>query len=278
MQVGTIVWVAPGLEPAEPGDHYPNLRAETLDQEIAWARAFGFTGLQVGWRADPTLGPDAIAKACQRNGIEVVALSAYTDLLSPEHNWPCPDLAAVKQMIATAPALGTDTVVTWGGFGDADNAAQRQVVHAALAEAADCAAEHGVKIAIELYDNCVVGTVDQINALACGLGSDAIGVMMDPPNTMAEADLLDLPGYYARLMGAAGKRLFRAHAKDVLFEGGQRSLPGPGQGQQDYVAYIRALAAAGFDGHLIVEHVNRETVGPARDYVAAKIKEALGDR
>ena len=276
MELGTVVWLANGLDAAEPGAHYPNLRAEALREEIAWARDFGFTGLQVGWRGEAPVEPAAVADAFARERVKVVAASAYTDFLSPQHNWPCKDLAAVREMIAAAPVLGTDTVVTWGGFGDAADEDNRARVRSALADAAQCAEEHRVKIAIELYDNCVVGTVEQINALGLELGSDAIGVMMDPPNTMKESDLADLPAYYARLMEGAGKRLFRAHAKDVAFEEGERKLPGPGQGVQDYVAYIHALAAAGFDGHLLVEHVNRETVGPARDYVARKIEEALG--
>lgn len=276
MELGTVVWLAKGLDAGEAGAHYPNLRVETLREEIAWAREFGFTGLQIGWRGEAPAEPAAVADAFRQEGVEIVAASAYTDFLSSEHSWPCKDLAEVKQMIAAAAEMRTDTVVTWGGFGDSTNRESRQAVRSALSEAADVAEEQDVKIAIELYDNCVYGTVDEICRLASDLGTPAIGVMMDPPNTMKESDLDDLPEYYARIINGAGARLFRVHAKDVLFEGGERKLPGPGQGQQDYVAYIRALAAAGFDGCLLIEHVNRETVGPARDYVAAKIAEALG--
>ena len=276
MELGTVVWLVKDLDAGEPGAHYPNLRVEALREEIAWAREFGFTGLQIGWRGEAPVEPVAIADVFGQEGVEIVAASAYTDFLSAEHSWPCKDLAAVKQMIAAAADMGTDTVVTWGGFGESTNRESRQVVRAALSEAADVAEEQGVKIAIELYDQCVYGTVEEICRLASDLGTPALGVMMDPPNTMKESDLDDLPEYYARIINGAGTRLFRAHAKDVLFEGGERKLPGPGQGQQDYVAYIRTLADAGFDGHLLIEHVNRETVGPARDFVAAKMAEALG--
>jgi len=276
MELGTVVWIANGLEPAAPGAHYPNLRAETLRDEIAWARDFGFSGLQIGWRGEAPLEPAEIVKTFAQERVEIVAGSAYTDFLSAQHNWPCKDLAAVKEMIAATAALGTDVAVTWGGFGDPSDEHNQQVVRDALAEAARCAEQHRVKLALELYDQCVYGTVESITALADELGTDAIGVMMDPPNTMKESDVADLPAYYARLMQITGKRLFAAHAKGVAFEDGQRKLPGPHEGVQDYVAYIRALAAAGFDGHLLVEHVTRETVGPARDFVAAKIEEALG--
>lgn len=276
MELGTVVWLAKGLDAAEPGAHYPNLRVEALREELAWARNLGFTGLQLGWRGEPPLDPAAIAGAFRMEGVKTVALSAYTDFLDARHSWPCKDLAAVEEMIALAAAVGTDTVITWGGFGDSTDENARQRVVSAIAEAARCAEQHGIKIALELYDNCVIGTVEDIRRLANEIGSAAIGVMMDPPNTMKESDLGDLSGYYGRLMNGAGERLFGAHAKDVLFAEGRRTLPGPGQGSQDYVAYVRALAAAGFDGHLIVEHVNRETVEPASEYVAGKIEEALG--
>ncbi len=275
MKIGTVVTLARGLDEAPPGAHYPQLRVEALAEEVAWAREFGFGGLQIGWRGAPPAEPEEIAAAFGAEGVEVIALSAYTDLLGAEHNWPCKDLAAVKDMIALARPLGTDLIVTWGGFGDPSDPEDVRVVHSALAEEAACAGEHDVRIAIELYDRCVVGTVEQVNAAREALDTDALGVMMDPPNTMQEADLADLPGYYHRLMDAAGPWLFGAHAKDVLFEAGERKLPGPGEGAQDYVAYIRALAEAGYDGYLAIEHVNRDTVGPARDYVAAKLAEAL---
>ncbi|MDP6360541.1 MAG: hypothetical protein QF473_35845, partial [Planctomycetota bacterium] len=63
-----------------------------------------------------------------------------------------------------------------------------------------------------------------------------------------------------------------------LFENGQRKLPGPGEGQQDYIAFIRTLADVEFDGHLLIEHVSRATVEAARDFVADKIQEALEGR
>lgn len=275
MELGTIVWLCRGLDEAGPGDHYSSLRVESLRPELAWARGFGFTGLQLGWRGELPLEPEAIVKAFADEGVEMVALSAYTDFLSAEHNWPCKDVAAVKEMIAVAEAMGIDAIVTWGGFGDPTDPQNQERVHADLEEVVRCAEQHGVKVALELYDNCVVGTVEDVNSLADNLGTEALGVMMDPPNTMKESDLSDLPGYYNRLMKDSGERLFRAHAKGVLFEDGARKLPGPGEGQQDYVAYIRALAGIGFDGHLIIEHVTRETVGPARDFVAAKLEEAL---
>jgi len=276
MELGTIVWIASDLDESMPGAHYSALRAETLAEEIAWARDFGFTGLQLGWRGELTRDPKEIADVCRAAGVEMVALSAYTDFLNPEHNWPCRDAAAVEDMVEVAGVMGIDTIVTWGGFGSSSDEEARRRVRVDLAGIVGCAEDLGVKVALELYDNCVFGTVEQVNQLADELGTSALGVMMDPPNTMKESDLSDLPGYYGRIIKGSGNRLFAAHAKDVLFQDGQRRLPGPGEGQQDYVAYIRALADAGFDGHLIIEHVTKESVGPARDFVAAKMKEALG--
>ena len=278
MKLGAVVQIVEGLVEGEPGAHYPALRAETLQDEIAWARDFGFPGLQVSWSGSLSVAPEQIADLCRKEEVEVTALSAYTDFLSPEHNWPCRDLMEVKQRITDASAMGVDTIVTWGGFGDSANEKNRQQVRADLTDAVRFAEKHNIKVALELYDNCVVGTVEDIVDLAEGLESHALGIMMDPPNTMKESDLTDLPGYYARLIQDAGDRMFGVHAKGVLFENGQRKLPGPGEGQQDYVAFIRVLTDAEFDGHLLIEHVSRGTVEAARDFVAGKIEEALEGR
>jgi len=276
MELASFVTVTAGLPAGQPGEHYPSLRAESLDREVAWALEFGFTGLQLGWKGAPPLEPAEMAQVVAEQGVKMVALSAYTDFFSTQHNWPCRDKSEVLDRIAAARSMGIDTIVTWGGFGDSSDPQARQRVRADLAEVVRCAENHRVKVALELYDRCVFGTVEDICQLADQLGTPMLGVMMDPPNTMKEGDLTDLAGYYGRIIQGAGRRMFAVHAKDVLFEGGQRKLPGPGQGSQDYVAFIRALAAAGFDGHLVIEHVNRQTVGPARDYVARKLKEALG--
>lgn len=278
MKLSTVVVIRSGLEPAEPGAHYPNLRAESLASELAWAREFGFEGLQIGWSGAPPLPAEEMAAIFAAQDMEVAALSAYTDLLSDEHTWMCAGLDDVKEMIALAPTLGTDVAVTWGGFSADSDARERSIVYEALAEEVAVAEEHGVRVALEMYDQCVVGTVEQVAEAGEVIGTDALGVMMDPPNTMTEADLDDLPGYYHRIMTVPGAPIFGAHAKDVRFEGGERTLPGPGQGQQEYVAYLRTLAKTGYDGFLSIEHVKRDEVEAARDFVAAKMAETLQDQ
>ncbi len=277
MKMSAVVVIRPGLEQAEPGAHFPSLRVESLQSEVAWAAEFGFEGLQVGWPGPPPVPVEEMAAVFRGEGVAVAAVSAYTDLLSDEHNWVCADLDEVKETIGLAPVLGAEVAVTWGGFGDSAQAESRRVVYEALAEEAAVAEEHGVRVAIELYDQCVVGTVEEVARAAEIIGTGALGVMMDPPNTMTEADLADLPGYYRRIMTVPGAPIFAAHAKDVLFEDGVRKLPGPGQGQQDYVAYLRALAAAGYDGFLSIEHIKRDEAEAARDFVASKMAQALSD-
>ncbi len=277
MKLSAVVVIRSGLEPAEPGAHFPSLSAESLAPELAWAREFGFEGLQIGWPGQPPLPVEEMAAIFEAQDVAVAAVSAYTDLLTEQHNWMCAGLAEVKEIIALAPALGTDVAVTWGGFGSATDAEQRRIVYRGLAEETAVAEECGVRVAIELYDQCVVGTVEQVAEAAGIIGTRALGVLMDPPNTMTEADLDDLPGYYHRIMNVPGAPVFAAHAKDVRFDRGVRTLPGPGQGRQDYVAYLRALAEVGYDGFLSVEHTKRDQAEAARDFVAGKIAEALGE-
>ena len=277
MKLSAVVVIRSDLEASEPGTHFPNLRAESLGAEVAWAREFGFEGLQIGWHGSPPLPVEEMAAIFRAEGMAVAALSAYTDLLSDGHPWVCATLSDVKERIAMAPVFGTDVAVTWGGFGDPSDPEQRRIVYDALSEEVAVAEDCGVRVAIELYDQCVVGTVEQVGEAARSIGTEALGVVMDPPNTMTEADLADLPDYYDRVMHAPNAPVFAAHAKDVLFTDGVRSLPGPGEGRQDYVAYLRALADIGYDGFLSIEHIKRDQAKNARDFVAGKMAEALGD-
>jgi len=90
---------------------------------------------------------------------------------------------------------------------------------------------------------------------------------MDPPNVMQLKDLNRQEEYLEETIVPFAKHIVLAHAKDVLFQNQNRGLPGAGEGQMDYPAYIRTLRKINYDYFLVVEHVSAATVEAARRHV-----------
>jgi sugar phosphate isomerase/epimerase len=233
----------------------------------------GFEGVQLmidQWNAtDLNLTDDEYAEIKRKfyaGGLQIVALCGYVDFLDGD---PSVRVEQVKKALQAAPKVGAKIVITWGGFKkpgmDIENA--RKQVTEMLGQIMPTAVENNVYLAIELYDLCVIGTPKEIVSAIKTLKTDNLKIIMDPPNVFKVSDLGRIPKAIDEIVDSAEGNIILAHAKDMLFKGGNRELPHAGAGQMDYPAYIRALKRIGYDYFLIVEHVSPETIESARDFV-----------
>jgi len=155
-----------------------------------------------------------------------------------------------------------------------DIKAARKQVMGMLSEIMPVAAENDVYLAIELYDQCVIGTPREIVEAISILKTGNLKVLMDPPNVFKESDLNRVGKAISEIVDSAEGNIILAHAKDMLFKDGNRELPYAGAGQMDYPAYVNALSRVGYDSFLVVEHVSPETIETAKEYVLAALKSA----
>jgi len=233
----------------------------------------GFEGVQLmidQWNAtDLSLTDDEYTEIKRKfyvGGLQIVALSGYVDFLDGN---PSVRVEQVKKALTAAPKVGAKIVVTWGGFKkpgmDIENA--RKQVTEMLGQIMPTAVENNVYLAIELYDQCVIGTPKEIVSAIKTLKTDNLKIIMDPPNVFKASDLGRIPKAIDEIVDSAEGNIILAHAKDMLFKDGNRELPHAGAGQMDYPAYIRALGRVGYDYFLVVEHVSAGTIESARDFV-----------
>jgi len=250
----------------------------TPNDNLKKLKAMGFEGVQLmlgQWNAtDLNVSDDEYAEIktkFQDEGLEIAALSGYVDFLDGE---PATRVNEVKRALSAAPKLGTKIVITWGGFKKPgmDIEAARKRVMGMLSEIMPVAAENDVYLAIELYDQCVVGTPKEIAEAISILKTDNLKVLMDPPNVFKESDLNRVGEAINDIVDSAKGNIILAHAKDMLFKDGNRELPYAGAGQMDYPAYVNALKRVGYDSFLVVEHVSPETIETAKEHVLATLK------
>ncbi|MBM4086860.1 MAG: sugar phosphate isomerase/epimerase [Planctomycetes bacterium] len=118
----------------------------------------------------------------------------------------------------------------------------------------------------------MVGTTEEILCAIESIGSDNLVAVLDPPNTMKPSDLKRQGDYMDELAERLVDCAVLAHAKDVLFRDDQRTFPAAGQGQMDYEAYLRSLRKMSYESYLVIEHVNADTLLPARKHIEDAMK------
>jgi sugar phosphate isomerase/epimerase len=242
-------------------------------------RDMGFEGVQLmldQWNATDLNYTDEeydeIKRKFYAGGLQIVALCGYVDFLDGD---PSLRVEQVKKALIAAPKVGAKIVITWGGFKkpDMDIESARKQVTEMLAQVMPTAVENNVYLAIEMYDQCVIGTPKEIVNTIKALNTNNLMIVMDPPNVFKASDLGRIPKAIDEIVDSAAGNIILAHAKDMLFKDGNRELPHAGAGQMDYHAYMSALKRIGYDYFLVVEHVSPETIEFARDYVLSALSQ-----
>ncbi|MBM4079380.1 MAG: sugar phosphate isomerase/epimerase [Planctomycetes bacterium] len=262
------------VHPEDADVQFPNVSLDKLAAEAKRLRLRGFQAVQLGFNTElltEDLCADVSTQLAQAR-LSVVAVSGYTDLIDPDEQVRERNAAYLERIIDLAPLFDTDIVVTWGGFKHKGMKRPWDEMMEATADIISAAEINGVMLAFELYDERVVGTTEEILCAIESIGSDNLVAVLDPPNTMKPSDLKRQGDYMDELAERLVDCAVLAHAKDVLFRDDQRTFPAAGQGQMDYEAYLRSLRKMSYESYLVVEHVNADTLLPARKHIEDAMK------
>ena len=222
------------------------------------------------------------------HGASISALSCHGNPLHPDPARAQAAQEVARQTILLAEALGVATVVDFSGCpGDSATAKAPnwvtcawppeflevldwqwdQVVAPYWTRQARFAADHGVRIAIEMHPGFVVYSPETLLRLRALTGS-AVGANLDPSHFFWQG--ID-PLAAAAVLGEA---IYHVHAKDTLMQpanlartgvldtrghhqGDQRGWTfrtcGDGHDEAWWRAFVAALGAAGYDGVLSIE-------------------------
>jgi len=246
-----------------------------IDVAVAHCARLGFDGLELtvipGWSTDAaTL--DAAARRRIRtlyrdHDLALGGLCANTPLLDPEPERQAENLARFRgyldlaaELQSPSDPLGVST--TSGGEPAAWEAVKERLVDR-LGELADHARRAGVLVTIEPHVGAALHRPEQALWLLDQVRSPALRLHFDVSHFNVQG--LDMEVVVAALASHSA----HTHVKDERGLAPNHEFLIPGEGDMDYVRYLRAMDRAAYTGHIVVEISLMVQRRPSYDPLAA---------
>jgi sugar phosphate isomerase/epimerase len=264
-----------------------------LEEAAKKIKADGFSavaleGVFADVRFDP-LAPDwsaadKITRCLERNGIKVVGLYGYYNVVAPNPQTRQRGEQRMQFLIENWKRLGSNNISTetgslnpqseWSDSPENATEAAYQQCRASLEKFAKLAEKTGAVISIEPYWKNVISSAERTERLFHDIQSPGLKLVMDPCNYFRKAELAQMQPMLKDIFQRVGKQTVIAHAKDVkaAANADDTELPYAGKGVLDYPLYLRLLAQLDREIYLAVEHLTLPDVPAARDYVLAQFE------
>jgi sugar phosphate isomerase/epimerase len=236
-----------------------------------------FNPLEPEWAA-----ADKIVKALERNGLEIVGLFGYYNIVDPDLSRRRIGEARLDALLSSGKRLGCSLVSTETGTFNShsewedspENHTERAYLQCrdALARHARLAEKHGAVISIEAYYRNVIGTIDRAERLFREVNSPSLRLVMDPCNYFRKVDLPRMRPMLEAMFQRLGSQVIIAHAKDVKASPEGEELPAAGLGVLDYPLFLRLLAQLERPIPVVIEHLRRPDVARTRDFVVRQFE------
>jgi sugar phosphate isomerase/epimerase len=214
----------------------------------------------------------AVRAASRATGVEISAVSATYNMTDPDPVRRAAGRRAFRAIAAAAAAMGTRLVTVCSGSLDAqdqwrahpgnDSAEAWAEMLAEFALLLPLAEAQDLMIGVEPELANIVSSAARARALIDTLGSDRIGIVLDPANLFEVGTAVDRARVIGEAVDLLGDRIVMAHAKDRAADG---RFVAAGQGVIDFPGFLTSLRRAGFDGPLITHGLDAgEAQGVAR--------------
>ncbi|WP_028548320.1 sugar phosphate isomerase/epimerase family protein [Paenibacillus sp. UNC451MF] len=213
---------------------------------------------------------EKIRKIFENHGISVVGLSGYTNLLNPNLQKRENKINQLEQMIDLCSAYGTRYIATetgslhptnaWRDYeGNRSEEAWEQLV-SIVDRLRNRAVTRGAVLLLEGFTLNVLATAEQAACLMERLGTDGLGMIMDPFNYLTQEDLKRQKDAMSNIFDKMAEFSPITHAKDSLYDEEGFTTPRVGAGQSDWNVYAELLATRMPEAPLILEHAKPEEV------------------
>jgi sugar phosphate isomerase/epimerase len=281
MQLGIFTFYFP---------HPVEVAAERIAQQ-------GFECVQLNTAfPDWEMTPQTTSAACRRvgrafesRGLPIAAIAGYRNPIAFDPVKQAANLAYLKLLLERAADLGSPYVATeagsrhphddWAPYPENATPEAMSLLIDRTGELAEFARRHGAVIVIEPAVGTVLDSSEKMAVLNDAVSSPGLGFLADWANLLDGSNFHRSQEVLADMTGSWLKRVPLAHLKDVcplqdpprerhhhmadatLY--GNIEYPGPGRGELDLSAYFKHLAAQGYDGPMILEHVAEADVPAA---------------
>jgi sugar phosphate isomerase/epimerase len=272
MKLGYNTWSMPTLTFEEAVRHCAQIGYDTVELTVSEGWPTDVLGLAPGapdeWRA---IAADA--------GIPITSLTANTPVIVAKTEWPESRDRLVRSMELAAAlgsegqrmpiSLGASLPMSPTGSRHPDSSANlwdehRSLIVERFGELAELAQEIGVRVALEPHVAAVVSRIDRALFVLDEVGIDSLGLNLDISHFAVQG----VPT--AEAVRALAPRAFVSEVKDQRGVEPDFDFLIPGEGDFDYVEFLREMKAAGYEGSVSVEvSVFRQRIAGYDPYEAA---------
>ena len=230
-----------------------------IDVAVAHCAAVGFDGLELtvipGWVTDGAK-LDAgerrrIRKLYDDHRLALCGLSGNTPLLTPDPGEHARQMAGFRGYLDLAAELQRPgerlAVSTTSGGAPADWDKVKGLLVDRFGELAGHAQRAGAIVGMEPHVGAALHRPEQALWLLEQVGAPALGIHFDISHFNVQG--LEMETVIAQL----APRSVHTHVKDERGLAPDHEFLIPGEGEMDYVRYLRAMDQAGYAGHIVVE-------------------------
>ncbi len=230
-----------------------------IEIAVAHCAALGFDGLELsvipGWATDAA-GLDAgerrrIRRLYDDHRLALCGLSGNTPLLVAEPGEHAANMARFRSYLDLAAELQRPGECLAVGTTSGGAPEYWETVKGALAERfgelADHARRVGVTVTMEPHVGAALNRPEQALWLLAQVGSPALSIHFDVSHFNVQG--LNMDDVIAQLAPHSA----HTHVKDERGLAPDHEFLIPGEGEMDYVRYLRGMDRAGYAGHIVVE-------------------------
>ena len=195
---------------------------------------------------------DRIRERAAQAGIAIAALNAHTNICARDPDLRRVNAKFLKDSIQLAADLGAPIVVTAGGGKDAYGYERWFFDWAVntLRQVLPSADRLGVLLAVEAGSpaGSLIHDLKTMQRLLAADGLDSVRALFDTAHYYIRGD------EPTEVFKVLQDRIVHMHAKDAKGDPENITFPPLGQGEVDFDALLREMAAAGFDGYIAMEY------------------------
>jgi len=230
-----------------------------IDVAVAHCAGLGFDGLELtvipGWSTDAA-GLDAaerkrIRRLYDDHDLELCGMSGNTPLLAADPDEHARNMARLRGYLDLAAELqrpGETLIVTTTSGGAAEDwDSVKDALVDRFGQLAEYARQTGVMIGAEPHVGTALRLPEDVLWLVDRIGSPGLTVHFDISHFNVQG--MDMEAVVAQL----APHSLHTHVKDERGIAPDHEFLIPGEGEMDYVRYLRAMQRAGYDGHIVIE-------------------------
>jgi L-ribulose-5-phosphate 3-epimerase len=194
-----------------------------------------------------------VAAILSSRGIGVAVLGCYVDICAPEERRRGAASERLARDLSIARCFGTRVVATETPLSGGTPGDALECLRIALRSLLPIAERSGALLCVEPVWGHAVATPRAMAELLDGLGSDSLGVILDPVNLVDPKSDAESARAALEAIELFGDRVSAVHVKDYVVRGGIKAPAPIGQGLMDWDRVAKAAARAAPRAPFILE-------------------------